>query len=177
MGRWLKYVPKNTPTIIWSCITLVLIVALLCAGYKVGQLQSKIDLIERAFPSAEFAANAGGYDVLVLGNSISTHKICDFWWQESGMAATEAKYDWVHLLQPELEKRTEVNIHVEGFSDWETLATDRAEVVDRIVPYLFEDVDLVIIQLGENISNATTFESDFEYLIDTIEKNARMLKL
>lgn len=38
------------------------------------------------------------YDYLVIGNSITSHPINEYWWGEWGMAASKKENDFVHIL-------------------------------------------------------------------------------
>lgn len=118
---------------------------------------------------------------LAVGNSITRHEICDYWWNEVGMAASTADKDYFHLVTAGLE---ETYGAVEGeaynFSVWEITDTDRAQTIQLLDLKLNEDLDLVTVQLSENLPSLTTFESDFEYLIQHIREkapNARILIL
>lgn len=35
---------------------------------------------------------------LILGNSITLHSPCSYWWGSWGMAASSAEHDFVHIL-------------------------------------------------------------------------------
>lgn len=122
--------------------------------------------------------NGGGYNYLAIGNSITRHGICDYWWNECGMAATVKENDYYHKVVKSLEdKYTNVNSECYGFATWETLHTDRAETLTMIEPYLNENIDLITIQLGENARELNTFESDFEYLITYIAQKSPNAKI
>lgn len=87
------------------------------------------------------------------------------------MAASALENDYVHLVEKGLEEN-DVTTCAYNFSVWETMATDRAETLILLDPYLSNYLDLVTIQLGENVDDTTTFESDFEYLITYIKDHA-----
>ena len=118
-------------------------------------------------------ANEGGQNYLAIGNSITLHDICDYWWTNCGMAASEKSKDYFHLVTEELRKHNKlVNSYAYGSSVWETMAHDRAESLSLIDPYLNEHINIITIQLGENVTDLTTFESDYEYLIMHIKQKA-----
>ena len=113
------------------------------------------------------------YNYLAIGNSITRHGLADYWWDsDNGMAASKDEYDYVHLVANYLDKKNnDVQMESVGFSIWETLFTDRAETLNIIEPYLAENINLITIQLGENVKELSTFETDFEYLIEYIKKH------
>ena len=133
---------------------------------RVNMIDSKDDINEN---SNGIIWNGGGYNYLAIGNSITKHPIVDYWWNECGMAATSAENDYYHIV---LNHVKETNDEVSGcaynFAIWETLYTDRAETLEVLDHYLDGSLDLVTVQLGENVQNLDTFESDFEYLINHI---------
>ncbi len=137
-------------------------------------LERQIDLIEEKLEQEQHPADgifAGGYSYLAIGNSITKHPLADYWWNECGMAATTAENDYYHIVLNQLkEKKGNVSSYAFNFAIWETLYTDRAETIDVLDYYLDESLDLVTIQLGENVQNLDTFESDFEYLIKHIQE-------
>ena len=93
---------------------------------------------------------------IILGNSITLHGICDYWWGRWGMAASTRENDFVHKLENKIRNKkqnficTPVNI-----ANWETSLN-----IDSIkwTTLNIYDYDYVIIRLGENISNDTESE-------------------
>lgn len=123
-------------------------------------------------------SHGGGYNYLAIGNSITRHGVCDYWWHEHGMAATLEENDYYHKVVKFLENNyANVNSQSYGFATWETLHTDRAETLTMIEPYLNENIDLITIQLGENARELSTFEGDFEYLITYIAQKSPNAKI
>ena len=102
------------------------------------------------------------------------HDYADYWWNnEAGMAASVPEKDYFHLVTEGIKKHEEdVTSYAYSFITWETLASDRAETLCLIDKYLSDKLDLVTIQLGENATDLSTFESDFEYLISYIKDKA-----
>ena len=115
----------------------------------------------------------GEYNYLAIGNGITKHSLSDFWWNEIGMAATSEEFDYYHIVVDYL-KRThgEVNNHALNFSLWERLSSDRSEALVLIDACLSDELDLVTIQLGENVSDISTFGDDCEELINYIKAKA-----
>ncbi len=128
---------------------------------------------------SEFYSKCGeGYDYLAIGNSITWHRICEYWWNEIGMAATTAEKDYYHQVVKNLEdKFGNVNSKAYSFIAWETLATDRAETYALIDLYLNDKLDLVTIQLGENIQNTETIDRDYIELVNYIKQKAPNAKI
>lgn len=151
---------------------------------QIIELQQQVYMLKNNFNSnreaIEFTnkCKRGGYNYLAIGNSITRHPICDYWWNECGMAATVKENEYYHKVVKYLEdKYTDVNSESYGFAAWECLHTDRAEALTMIDSYLNENIDLITIQLGENATELDTFESDFEYLITYIAQKSPNAKI
>lgn len=87
------------------------------------------------------------------------------------MAATSVENDYYHIVLNHIkETNYTVKSYAFNFAIWEMLYTDRAETLEALDPYLDESLDLITVQLGENVGNLDTFESDFEYLINHIKE-------
>ena len=131
--------------------------------------------------TCENYALMGGINYLAVGNSITLHKICDYWWSECGMAASETSKDYFHLVTDELKKHNEnVNSFAYGSAVWEILTHDRSEAIALIDPYLNEYINLITIQLGENVLDLSTFEDDYAYLLAHIKQkcpNAQIISV
>lgn len=144
--------------------------------FKFSTLEDKISALisnEAANQFAQVCNTGGGYNYLAIGNSITYHVIADVWWAEDGMAATKPENDYFHLVSSHLvQKYGDVNSMACNGGHWELLYTDRAETLSLLDPYLNANLDLVTVQLGENATELTTFESDFEYLIQYIQEAA-----
>ena len=114
------------------------------------------------------------FNYLAIGNSITSHEVCNYWWSEYGMAATSKDNDYFHRTIKGFEKSMSggVNACAVNFSEWEVLSHDRSQQLKRIKPYLNPMVAMVTVQLGENISSLSTFETDFRELLSYIRGNA-----
>ena len=180
---------KNKRIVEIICIIMAVIILLGgFAGYKfikheknqnerISQLQGDVSLLKSELEllknsdKVEYSDTA--YNYLAIGNSITKHGLADYWWNEIGMAATSEDKDYVHLITAGLEKsKGSVCEYAFNFYTWESQATDRAETFELLAPYLDERLNLVTIQLSENVSDTSTFESDFEELIDYIKSEA-----
>lgn len=115
---------------------------------------------------------------LAIGNSITRHQLSDYWWGDWGMAASTEENDYFHLVKQKLkEKHGKVSAKSFNFYAWEPQASDRAEALMLLDNYLSEDLDYVSIQLGENVSDTTTFEGDFDELVRYIQTRAPKAKI
>lgn len=45
------------------------------------------------------------FNYLAIGNSITQHGICDYWWNKHGMAASKEDKDYVHLVKNGIEDK------------------------------------------------------------------------
>lgn len=142
---------------------------------KIAELEEQIALLnERITIKDDSIWKKDTYNYLAIGNSITIHDYADYWWNnECGMAASSPENDYFHLVTDGLkEKEGMVTSKAYSFIIWETLATDRAETLAFLDEYLSNDLDLITIQLGENATDLTTFESDYGYLIAYIKEKA-----
>ena len=136
-----------------------------------NQMSEMQDQIDRILGKAEYSDTAFNY--LAIGNSITLHGLTDYWWNEIGMAATTKDKDYVHLVADYLKQsRGDVCFYAMNYYKWENQAHDRAETYDVLDPYLSPKLNLVTIQLSENVSDTTTFETDLEALINYVREKA-----
>ena len=113
------------------------------------------------------------FDYFAIGNSITRHGVCEYWWNDTGgMAASTVEKDYVHRVTAYLEEKYgEVHAFAYNFSRWEK-TTERAETLNYLDPYLYPELDLVTLQLSENATNMETFEEDFSELVNYIREKA-----
>lgn len=114
------------------------------------------------------------FNYLAIGNSITIHGKCDYWWNECGMAASSLEKDYVHQLHALIQSQiTEpVVTFAHNFYIWEVQSEDRAETLSSLDELMSAKIDLVTIQLGENAFDLNTFEADFEELIRCIQNGS-----
>ena len=112
-----------------------------------------------------------GLRFLVIGNSISLHGKCGYWFNRCGMAATDIEMDYVHILQNKFSQSVPTEFCVHNLVAFETSWYDRAESFSQLEPYFRRKFDLVIIQLGENIYITDNLKEDFISLVDYIRTN------
>ncbi len=138
---------------------------------KIAQLNEELLVLSSKLENKDLniAFSEDSYNYLAIGNSITIHGICDYWWSESGMAASRVSEDYFHKICAKLEDTFgKVESYAYNFSIWEIMANDRAESLAILDFYLDEKLDLITVQLGENVSNLVDFEGDFEYLLEYI---------
>ena len=110
-----------------------------------------------------------GKSILFIGNSITLHGKCSYWWGEWGMAASSRASDYVHKVVRKLKNGgVEPKFACLNFAVWETMHYDRAETLQLLDKFLGEEWTWVVVQLGENVHELTSLESDFEELIDYV---------
>ena len=102
---------------------------------------------------------ADSFTFLCIGNSITEHVPCDYWWGDWGMAASRPELDYVHRLEALLGdnvKGDSINLSV-----WEMLFHDRVQTLSLLEGRLDPKLDLIVVQLGENVTDTETLEEDF----------------
>lgn len=132
-------------------------------GYR-QYLDENMDLYYVPVIPAKFAC---------IGNSITIHpysEAVNWLVSDRGMAASRVAYDYCHRM---LEYFHDYNANTlqtaqYNFSAWE-VATNRDSELYRLDTVLTSDLDLVVVQLGENVSDISTLESDFIALINYIK--------
>lgn len=147
---------------------------------QVSVLDEKIKTMYDDSPASGFTSRVteNGFDYLAIGNSITLHTIVDYWWTEGGMAASSPELDYYHRVVSGLEERygssgDTINSIAYNYYIWETQSHDRAETYDLIDNYLVDGIDLVTVQLSENCSDTSTFESDFRALLEHIKEQCK----
>ncbi len=135
----------------------------------ISKLYAQVDSIK----NEEIEWLDSGYNWLAIGNSITLHGICDYWWNEVGMAASDIGHDYYGIVLEHLKRH---NKEVKGIpynlSAWEIQNHDRDEILSCIKPYLNPKLDLITIQLGENVVDTTTYENDYVSLINFLKEYA-----
>lgn len=171
--------------IVIICIAITLVIT--CGGFlaykfykheknqakDIADLKGQVSLLNAKLAERKTSIiwNNEDYNYLAIGNSLTRHGACSYWWHSSnGMAASDLEHDYFHIVLRHLEhKYGKVHGEALGLSTWEVQSHDRDETFFMFDPYLNEELDLVTIQLGENAGNLDTFESDFESLINYIK--------
>lgn len=181
---------------LWISLVLILLIVVLAGGFYGGyrlirhenkqkqQIQDlqvslkKLAAENDALSRTETNWGLDSYNYFAIGNSITVHRICDFWWNEVGMAASDAEHDYFHQVLSHLN-RTHSKVKGEAFYflDWEINSEDRNGVLDELDAFLSPRLDLVTIQLGENVTNTGTYETDFVSLINYVKAKAPFARI
>lgn len=135
---------------------------------RIFGLESKVNLLRTESKKSTVNWNPDDYNYLAIGNSITIHPLNEYWWNECGMAATSEACDYVHRVTFALDAK----YYAYNFYTWEMMGHDRGETLSLLDGLLSDELDLVTIQLSENASDLTTFESDFKELIRYVQKGA-----
>ncbi len=111
------------------------------------------------------------YRILAVGNSITIHPPCDYWWNYCGMAASRPEKDYIHTLVNYLENDySNVHFDIVSYSYWEE-DTERSLLLPNLDQALRHNYDLIIIQLGENVNSTKRFSKDFKNLVSYIKQD------
>lgn len=112
---------------------------------------------------------------LAIGNSILKHSANAElgWYSDWGMAATRQQYDYYHRIIAKLEElgSTSITADLLNYAGWER-AEDRTTQLSSLDSKLLADLDLVTIQVGENVTDTTSFEEDLEELVSYIKEHS-----
>ena len=140
---------------------------------RLTKLENDVSLLKAETNTESKQWKDGNFNYLAIGNSITLHSKSDYWWNECGMAASKTENDYVQQLKNLIEKGTEqVDEYAYNFSTWEMQKNDRAETLNLLDGLLSDRLNIITIQLGENVIDTNTFETDFRELIDyVIEKS------
>lgn len=150
---------------------------------RIQSLESNLASIIASEKAKEFNAELmfqeDNYNYLAIGNSITKHFINEYWWNEIGMAASSEDKDFVHRVAAGIQTRIdeEVTVFAMNYGVWELQYADRAETYVILDPYLSDKLNLITIQLGENITDATTLGEDFHELIRHIQLKCPKAKI
>jgi len=123
--------------------------------------------------------------VLFLGNSISLHGLSEEinWTHVSGMAASSRDKDYIHVLVKLLSEdwKSQIEYRIVNIAEFErgysTFNYDRLSSVVDFNP------DLVIFQIGENVSSSginqgsTDFQSAYVKLVEMIDSKSKIVCL
>lgn len=107
-------------------------------------------------------------NVLVLGNSITIHPNTSIWPASNrGMAATKQEYDFCSIMQTQMRlKDNSTTVTRLNISDWERDFTTSLSTL--IGNNLTSNTNLVIIRLGENVTDNSVFGNALTNLLTYI---------
>lgn len=108
------------------------------------------------------------FNYFAIGNSLT---LIPSWGR--GICATQPGKDYFGLVKTGIEqrKKQEVTAYPYNFYTWER-ASDRSSCLSLLNPYLSDKLNLVTIQLGENVTDNSTYEKDLENLIAYVHQKA-----
>ena len=70
----------------------------------ISEIRQDVGLLKFAVLSkSELNWEDDAYNYLALGNSITKHAVCDYWWSEMGMAASSESNDYFHLVSSQIK--------------------------------------------------------------------------
>lgn len=98
---------------------------------QVEELTNQIDELQRS----SITWGNHGINYLAIGNSITSHPIADYWWNDGvGMAVSCEKNDYVHQISKWLKDNynESVETYAYNFYNWEVQANDRAETLQLL---------------------------------------------
>lgn len=106
--------------------------------------------------------------VLVLGNSILRHSPAPAlgWYGNWGMAATSPDKDFLHVyskLLQESNKYNDIDVKSKNIAVWEN---DFTYNLNEFVDVTSETYDVLIVRLGENVSNTTDYYESLNNMIN-----------
>ena len=176
---------KNKKRILICGISIVLIIGILGGMFsfyklyriqkaqakQLTQLLGQVDYLdERLTQSIEYydfetEYREDTFNYFAIGNSLTLIKS----WGR-GICSTQPDNDYFNLVIKSLEnKYGEVVAYPYNFSSWERMS-NREKAYSLIDSYLSEDLDLVTIQLGENVTDLSTYEVDLEKLVAHVKE-------
>lgn len=142
---------------------------------RVNELQNRLDA---ASAPGSVAAAPDAFHYLAIGNSITLHGKCHYWWNEVGMAASVKEKDYFHIVKSHLESvHGNVSANAYNFAVWEITAHDRTQTIGAIKDHLSPALDLITLQLSENVSDVTTFPEDLCELIAHLKETCPKAKI
>lgn len=146
-------------------------------GDVLSDLQKRFSNVEDTLYSrVEYTEEAFNY--LAIGNSITLHEKCDYWWNEIGMAASIPEKDYFHLVSEYLlQTYNEANTYAFNFAIWEIQSADRTQTISALEKYVSSKLDLITIQLSENVTNLDTFVSDTKEMIAFLQEKCPSAKI
>ncbi len=116
----------------------------------------------------EAALRKRSVNILILGNSVLWHPASESlgWYGDWGMAASSAENDFLHLYSSILKsdpRLSNVQITARNISTWENTMQLDQNLVQELTENYF---DIIIIRLGENVSNTSNYTAQLQSLID-----------
>ncbi|WP_293880296.1 hypothetical protein [Sphingomonas sp.] len=151
---------------------LALVAALSLSACSLASSPSASDFTEQAAQGQD-----GRVRVAIIGNSITLHapKSAIGWARANGMAASDLKHDYAHLLLQKIGA-SPAESYVRNFYPFETDAHGAALNIASIAPIMAGRPDVTVVQLGDNISvlnpaQLYRFRGTFATLLDMVKQS------
>ena len=114
---------------------------------------------------------------VAIGNSITVHPVCDFWFYKCGMAASSPSKDYVHRTLARMKKKYKNQFRsfrckVLHAPAWEMNRASRETTRKKIARLLKEKPALFTFQYGETSWNSYAMEEDLTSLVRFIQKKS-----
>lgn len=174
---------KKTWLVVLSLFLALSLCAVAALGLQVNWQSAQLQKLTKEYEDllnqpTEDLYDSETFNYLAIGNSITSHRICSYWWNEIGMAATRADRDYVHIVTKYLEETYgKVTRQVCKFLIWETQNTDRSQTFNMLTEYLSPELDLITLQLSENAKDLTTFIPDLTELVTYLQTKCPNAKI
>ncbi len=118
------------------------------------------------------------FNYFAIGNSITQHGKCSYWWNEIGMAASREEKDYFHLVTRWLSaQHKQVFSLAYNFAVWEVQSHDRSQLLKTLDAKLNPKIHLITIQLSENANDLSTFSEDLTELIAYVHARCPQARL
>ena len=171
-----------------------ILAAMLAVGILAAPNPVKAEPTDEAYDSYRTEDTYGNYDsyeedeilkedltVLFIGNSITYHEPVPGAWDAAwGMCASEPQKDFVHQTGRILNRSfSNTEYYLVKMANWEcpTPGTARIDYLASIQRSLSVNPDVIVLELGENVLDDTTFAADFTFMIDSIKNTLPEVKL
>jgi len=139
---------------------------------QVDYLRAKLEQTTEYY-NYETEYSNDSYNYFAIGNSLT---LINSWGR--GICSTQPNNDYFNLIIRELENcYGSVVAYPVNFSQWERYSNNRDSTLDLLDNYLCDKLDLVTIQLGENVSDTTTYKKDLISLVDYVKEKAPNAKI
>lgn len=134
-----------------------------------------------AFEAYNRASRSGKISrILMIGNSMTRHPFApavNYWWDDSGMAASTPAKDYVHLLRDLMQNGDSPGITYEAHycAAWEMnfAGYDKS----NFDSYFTTPPDTVLIRLGENVTWSSGYQAAFQALVEYVQSKAPLAQV
>lgn len=111
------------------------------------------------------------YYYLAIGNSLTFHPKCSFWWGDYGMAASSPEKDFMHQVGAKLSgPGVSVEETFLSLARWETEPQNRNRILKEMESMLDARWDVITVQAGDGVRSLYGFERDLSRLLKYVQK-------